>query len=894
MASRAKKTGGRGRGRKIAAPRPAEPALLVGVGASAGGLQALQEFLGAVPAECGFAILVVTHQDPRHTSLLPELLGKYSALPVATATDGGRVLPNRVYVTPPGARVAVFERAIQIMGGADLHDAPLPIDYFFRSLADDAGVRSAGIVLSGTGTDGTLGLAAIRDAGGFTAAQDPATALFPGMPENAVDKGVAQWVRPPSELPECLQLHARRSVTGGHGPGTEAEAAGDGGAGTDVGHTLERICILLRKRTGHDFSTHKPSTLRRRIERRMTLHGIRTEAGYAQCLADNPQEIDLLFRDLLIGVTSFFRDRSVFEHLAKTTLPGLLAGKPDGATVRAWIPGCSTGEEAYSIAIVLRECALALDRQVNLQLFATDLDRHAIEIARAGFYPEDIAAAVGPRRLERFFTREDHGYRIGKDVRQSLVFAPHDLVADPPFTRLDFISCRNVLIYLTAPAQKRLLPLFHYSLDPEGLLLLGPSESAGGFEHLFRPVDKKSKLFARRAAPIELRDAVGGPSGRPAGDAAPGAAPPRPAEAQRTASATVGFEHALAARFIPPSAIVNERGDILFVHGQTGAFLETPPGKPSLNVLRMAREGLGNALGTALRKAATTDAIVTRRGVRIVTDGGPRRVTVAVNRILQPETLAGLFVVAFTPEDDAKAAGSAADTGPGSPLEPEGVDQLQRDLDETRTTLQATIEQLESTNEDLTSANEELQSINEELQSANEELETSKEEMQSLNEELQTVNSELQSKINELSQTSDDMKNLLNSTQIATIFLNTKLDIVRFTPHAKRVIKLIDTDVGRPLSDLVSMLHYERLEADARSVLDTLVPIEREVESVDAAHFAVRIMPYRTSENIINGLVITFTDVSLVRGPPAAATTPVRRKPSGAVPAPPKGRKGRR
>jgi two-component system CheB/CheR fusion protein len=623
---------------------------------------------------------------------------------------------------------------------------------------------------------------------------------------------------------------------------------------------MNRLFVLLRSRTGHDFSNYKATTLGRRIARRMGVHQLSTAKEYLQHVQADPQELDQLFRELLIGVTSFFRDPEGFESFTKSAVPLVLANKPTDYVLRAWVAGCSTGEEAYSIAMLLREQMDEANVRFTAQIFATDIDAGAIEFARAGVYPESIASDVSPKRLERFFVRENGYYRVKQEIREMVIFAVQDLVEDPAFTKLDFLFCRNLLIYLNSEIQKRLIPLFHYALRPGGVLALGSSETVGAFAHLFDVIDKKWKLFQRHEVPpgTYVADvALGRAMDASSREVRDGQAAGRSVEPGATKIA----ERALLQTFVPPSVIMHENGEIVHIHGRTGRYLEPASGSQAgANVYQMAREGLELELTLAVRRAASANEEILHRNVRVRTNGDFTRVNLRVRRLIQPEALRGLFIVAFEPGEEPDAASS-----PGA-LPEEGKDQrvsdLERELAQSKEFHQGTVEELETTNEELKSANEELQSMNEELQSANEELETSKEEMQSLNEELQTVNVELQSKLEELSRTSDDMKNLLNATDIGTIFLDNNLNIKRHTEQAKRVIRVIASDVGRPIGDLVSNLRYSTLVEDAREVLRTLVFKEAEVQGDDGSSYLMRIMPYRTTQNVIDGLVITFVNVS--------------------------------
>ncbi len=838
----------------IAAAKPSMP--VVGIGASAGGLEALEELFEHMPAETGMAFVVVTHQHPGHTSLLPELLGKETEMPVVEAADGTKLQPNHVYVGPPGGHLAILGGTLHRME-ADAKTAPrLPIDYFFRSLAEDQKERAICIVLSGTGTDGTLGLKAIKGDSGMAMVQQPQSAKYAGMPSSAIATGLADYVLPPTAMPNRLIAYAK-------GPYL-ATAKADSEVPSVPAEPMQKIFVLLRGRTGHDFSAYKSNTIHRRIERRMNVHQINNPNQYVRYLQENPHEIDVLFKELLISVTNFFRDAEAWSALG-AHLKKLLRSRPDNYTVRAWVPGCATGEEAFSLAIVLRECMDALNRHIDVQVFGTDLDADAIETARAGRYPEGIAVDVSPARLERYFTHDDGAYRIRKEIREMVVFAPQNVIRDPPFTKLDVLCCRNLLIYLNSDLQRRLLPIFHYALKPDGLLFLGPSETVGTFTDLFETFDKRWKVFRRKESVSALRALPEIPAQPLTGDEG-AAAPTAGAPYIKEAHVSTLIERLLLGRFAPASVVVNPRGDIVYIHGRTGAYLEPAAGQPRNNVLEMAREGLQFDLAAALRECVRIGAEVTREDVRVKANGEFVRVNLTVAPISEPESIRGLLLVTFRPAPPVSAELADSERSRKPVDEDEGrIGQLEKELRYLKESQQTTLEELETSNEELKSTNEELQSTNEELQSTNEELETSKEEMQSLNEELTTVNAELQSKLDDLSQANDDMQNLLNSTDIATVFLDADLNIKRFTDRAKRLVMLRPTDVGRPISELASKLKVDDLAANCAGVLKTLVSKEDEVETHDGGCYLMRIMPYRTAENVIDGVVLTFVDIGRLK-----------------------------
>jgi two-component system, chemotaxis family, CheB/CheR fusion protein len=823
---------------------------IVGIGASAGGLEALEQFLKHVPAHSGLALVIVQHLDPTHKGIMPELLQRATGMKVIQVKDRTKVRPNHVYVIPPNKDMSILHGVLHLLAPAAPRGLRLPIDFFLRSLAQDQQEHSIGVILSGMGSDGTLGLRAIKEKAGVVLVQQPDTAKFDGMPRSAIDAGLADLIAPVEELPEKILAYLQR---------TPLIARAETTLEDKTHSALEKAVILLRSHTGQDFTLYKRNTLFRRIERRMGIHQIQKMPAYVRYLQENPQELDLLFKELLIGVTNFFRDPAAWEQLRDQALPLLLANWPAGHTLRAWVAGCSTGEEAYSLAMVFREAVEKAKAKGNLvlQIFATDLDRDAIDKARQGVFPENIAADVSPERLKRFFTKEEPGYRVRKEIREMVIFAPQNLIMDPPFTRLDLLSCRNLLIYLTAEVQKKLMPLFHYSLGPGGILFLGSAETIGGNTGLFVPLNAKARIFRRtdsllKPEPIEFPSSFN-------------ALPPRGPEAHATpvppASLQSLADKLVLQQYAPPAVLVNDKGDILYVSGRTGKYLEPAAGKANWNLFVMARESLRYELSAAFQKALRTRERVTLRGLEGGTDGGRQLVDVTIQQLGEPGVLQGLVMIVF-----ADVAAPAIDPAPGpkAKVNTRGAHlvELEQELQRVRSEARGAHEEMQTSQEEFRSTNEELQSTNEELQSTNEELTTSKEEMQSLNEELQTVNNELQAKVDELSRASNDMKNLLDSTDIATLFLDKDLNVRRFTPQATKIIKLIPADVGRPITDLASELRYPELAADAREVLRKLLALEKPISARDSRWFTVRIMPYRTADDRIDGVVITFADIT--------------------------------
>ena len=834
------------------APHSAERFPIVGIGASAGGLEALEDFFSHTPADSGMAFVVVQHLDPTHKGMMPELLQRVTSMPVTQVRDRMKVKRDCIYVIPPNKDLSLLHGVLHLIDPVAPRGLRLPIDFFLRSLADDQHERAIAVILSGMGSDGTLGLRAIKEFAGLVLVQNPATAKFDGMPGSAINAGLADIVAEARDLPQrILDFLTRVPQSGLDKPAPEPESPAQKSG-------LDKIVILLRARTGHDFSSYKKSTIYRRIERRMGIHQLARITDYVRYLRENPQEVDLLFKELLIGVTCFFRDPDAWNALQKIALPQLLTGTPTGHTLRAWVAGCSTGEEAYSLAIAFREVLEQIKPvgQFSLQIFATDLDPTAIETARQGRYPANIAADLSPERLNRYFVEDEGTYRVCSEIREMVVFAPQNVIMDPPFTKLDILCCRNLLIYLNGELQKKLLPLFHYSLNPGGLLFLGSAETIGNFTNLFAPLEGKSRLYRRgehpaRAAQVDF----------PSRLYLTPTAMPDDVKAIPTTNIQALTDQLLLQRVAPAAVLVNAAGDILYISGRTGKYLEPPSGKANWNIHAMTRDGLRNELTLALPKALRDKTTVTQRGIHVDLNGSSQTVDLSVLAIDEPEALRGMALIVFA---DVASPPAELPTGNSRRTPSRGrMAELEVALQRARDEIQSVREEMQSQQEELKSANEELQSTNEELQSTNEELTTSKEEMQSLNEELQTVNAELQSKVDELSAANSDMKNLLNSTDIATIFLDGHLHVRRFTTQATRIFKLIAGDIGRPLSDIVTELQYPDLQSDAREVLRSLVFSEKQVQTGDGRWIMVKIMPYRTLDNVIDGVVITFTDISV-------------------------------
>ena len=835
----------------ISTERPPPLFPIVGIGTSAGGLEALELFLRHVPKEYGIAFVVVQHLSPNHVGNLPELLQRSTSMKVLQVNGSTKVQPDHVYVIPPNKDMTIKSRTLFLHDPETKHGLRLPIDNFLRSLAEDCTEQSIGVILSGMGSDGTLGLCAIKEQGGLTLVQEPASAKFDSMPKSVIDSGYADIVAPAEELPARII-----DFLGCATPRWESEQS----LRDKEQSNFEKITTLLKAKTRHDFSLYKPSSVYRRIERRMGIHKIASIADYARFLQTNDQEVDLLFKELLIGVTSFFRDTALWEELKNDALPKILAVYPEGGSLRAWSCGCSTGEEAYSLAMTFKE---ALDQvkqpgNYSLQIFATDLDGDALEKARRGLYPATIEANVSPERLQRFFIKEDTKYRVCKEIREMVTFAQQNVIMDPPFTRLDILICRNLLIYLSSELQKKLLPLFHYCLKPGGLLFLGSAETIGPQIDLFTATTISTKLFWRNKT--IFRKEITFPSSYISNS---------PASSQleslmlKTAdNLQLLADHLILQHFSAPTVLVNDQGDIVYISGKTGKYLEPAAGKANLNIFAMTREGLQYKLGSAFSQALRQSAPVTVRGDLAVADSGTLTVDMTLMKIETPEALRGMVMIAFNdvilpPKTKRRRTGTLPDS--------KQVEELDQELLKTREELRTTREEMQTIHEELKSTNEELQSTNEELQSTNEELTTSKEEMQSMNEELQSVNAEQSTRLDDYLLVNNDMENLLNSTEIVTVFLDNQLQVRRFTTGANRLFKLIPGDVGRPLTDIVLNLDYPQLYDHVQDVLRKLISVENQVSSLDGRWYLVRIMPYRTMDKMINGVVITCNDITAAK-----------------------------
>jgi chemotaxis protein methyltransferase CheR/two-component system CheB/CheR fusion protein len=821
---------------------------IVGIGASAGGFEALEEFFEYLPKNTGFGFVVVQHLDPTNTDFMSRLLQKVTTMPVAQITRKTRVKANHVYVIPPNKDLLIVGGKLNLKAPTKSDGLRLPIDRFFKSLATDFKTNAVGIVLSGMGSDGSLGLQAIKECGGVTLAQSPALAKFDSMPLSAINAGYVDIVESAKTLAENIVEYAKISNYALTIKLPSSSLAGSVQA-------LDTIFELLKKITGNDFSRYKQSTIYRRLQRRLSLHNIPSIELYAKYLTKNPQEVEFLYNEMLIGVTQFFRDDKLWEHLSDYALPDLLMTYPEGRKFRAWIIACSTGEEAYSLAIAFQDCiaALGCETKYSLQIFATDLNDAAINIAREGKYQKQIEKDVDQARLNKYFIKEEYGYRISKKIREMVTFAPQNVIADPPFTKLDILGCRNLLIYFNSELQEKLIPLFHYALNPNGLLFLGSAETVGDFSKLFGTCKYDANIYKR----LELT------SKHPKIEY-PTRAPTtiknitmKTNMNNKEVNLQTLANEALLHNFIPAAVLINSDGDILYINGRIGKYLEPAAGRANLNIYAMAREGLRYEIDIAIKKALEQKNAVSLDAVLDEDDGNKQTVHLNVKAIEKPEALAGTLMVTFedisTHEKISQLTGTKKEKA------------LTEELYQAKEQIKSMRDEMKTSKEDLKAANEELQSTNEEIQSSNEELTTSKEEMESINEELHTLNNELQAKVDDLTCVNNDMNNLLNSSEIISVFLDNDLNVRRFTPSSEQLFKLIPSDIGRPLTDIVTSLEYEALPQDAHEVLRTLIFHETEVKSSTGKWYKMRMTPYRTRDNRIDGVVITFNDITALK-----------------------------
>jgi two-component system CheB/CheR fusion protein len=847
----ASKSGSGGRGRSS---KRKKDFLVVGIGASAGGVKALEQFLTRMPDESGMAFVIILHLSPEYESNLAALLQRKTKMPVIQITETVKVEPNRVYVIPPAKHLIMVDGVIKLADADRRIGKRVPIDLFFRTLAEAYAHLSIGVVLSGTGSDGTLGLRRIKEQGGISIAQDLEEAEYDGMPQSAIEAGLVDFVLPIAEMPQKLIAIRETSER------IQIPPEGDKPPRGAEADALREVLALLRARTGHDFHNYKRSTILRRVARRLQVTNLDEISDYLQFLRKNPMEVQGLLSELLINVTNFFRDHNAFEAIEQYAIPNLFANKTDGEPVRVWVAGCATGEEAYSLAILLSEHASKNDQLPNIQIFATDIDDETILEAREGLYPETIMVDVSSERLKRFFTKEGSHYRVKKEIREMELFAPHNILRDPPFSKLDMVSCRNLLIYLNRETQDRVLELFHFSLKPNGVLFLGTSESADSLPELYVPVDKKSRIFKRSTLSSIKPPVPSMPLAGRWGAKAPDVT--LPAQKDFTYAE---LHHELLESYSPASVLINQDHDIVHLSEKAGAYLRFVGGEPSRSLLRVVHPDLRLDLRTTLFAAVQEGAENESRRVPVKIEGHTRFINIIVRPVKKAVAEKGFLLVLFVEETPSRSseeneAKLSESTEPNN-IEPV-VRQLEDELQRTKDQLRATIEQYETSNEELKASNEELQAINEELRSATEELETSKEELQSLNEELQTVNHELKDKVDEITRVNSDLQNLLAATDIGTIFLDRDLRIKRYTPQAQEFFNIIPTDVGRPLAHVTHKLAYTGFSDDAKRVLASLVRAEHEVQSSEGRWYIARLLPYRTLEDKIDGVVLTFIDIT--------------------------------
>jgi two-component system CheB/CheR fusion protein len=823
---------------------PTQGTRVVGIGASAGGLEALERFFKHLPARTNWAYVVVQHTSPEHQTMLGALLKKVTDLPIEDAGNGIALLPNHVYVMPTGGTLKVVRGCLHFQAAKRNKNTPAPIDVFLTSLAKDQGHLAIGVVLSGMGSDGTAGLQAIHQVGGLCLAQQPDTAAFASMPQSAIDAACVHVVA----TPEDMAMHiARWTPKPPDSPTPKQPLAPDA--------VLPAILGLLHEHVQHDFSLYKPSTLLRRIERRMHVHLLDTMAAYFVYLQKNTHELDLLFSEMLIGVTSFFRDEQVWLDVSARVLPPLLTAPRTGAA-RAWVLGCSTGEEAYSLAMLMQE-ALALGGQshTTVQIFATDLNPAAIAVARKGWYSARSLEHVSSERKARFFVAHDGGFTVHPTLRALVMFAQHNVINDPSFTQLDLIVCRNLLIYFNVTLQMRLMPLLHFSLRQDGTLVLGSAETVGRAQHLFTTLSARSRIY-RRVDQSPLPGSVVFPVHRraePRSTLTELTVPTSNAHPSRSLQSLA--DQVLLQTFSPAAVLVNAAGDIVYISGSTGQYLEPAAGKANWNIHVMLRPELRAPMAMGLRQALKEQKPVVLHDLPLQTPG-PQQLQITLHPLQEPPALKGMAMVVFKDLPDRRVTVSAGDLA--------GIDpspEMQNMRDEMHTLRQETL----ASQEQMHTLNESLKFSNEELQSANEELTTAKEEAQSMNEELQTINNELQTRLDDLALAQSDMQNLLNSTDIATLFLDNDLNVRRYTEQAVAIFHLRDADVGRPLSDLANTLDYPQLLDDVKQTLHALTPCTKSVAAAGGRWFSVRIMPYRTLANRVNGAVLTFVDISAAK-----------------------------
>lgn len=832
------------------------PFPIVGMGGSAGSFHAFEKFFLHMPVNSGMAFVIVMHLDKSHHINVSGMLQPVTSMKIKEAQDGTQVLPDHIYIIPPDKDMGIHNGRLLLMQASRYKGAHMSIDYFLQSLAEDQWNNAVAIIFSGMGADGETGIRMIKEKLGMVMAQDPETADYPSMPNTAIKTSMVDYILTPEEMPVKLIQYLNHPAIRESQPESEFT----------LNHSnythLQKILMLLRSHTGHDFTLYKKNTIIRRIERRIAFYQLNDYIDYINYLRENPNEILLLFNELLIGVTKFFRDRDAFESLKNKLYP-ILQTKKDEEPIRVWVAGCSTGEEAYSIAILLIEYmeSLKLLKMPKLQIFATDLDPQAIEYARSGSYFMNIISEVSPERLERFFIKINDGYIVKKEVREMIVFAQHNLIKDAPFTRLDLLCCRNVLIYLTTELQKKIIPVFHYSLNQTGVLFLGPAESVGNFTDSFTSLDHKWKIFQRKEGATSVGNMLDFPF-HVANQYNKNTKTALPVKNLKNPLAET-FHKILLDNFTPTSLLLNERGDILYINGQTGRYMQINSGEAVFNIHRLAKEELKYALGNALHQAWEHKNKIEIPDIKVRDNGKVYLVSFQIDYINEIP-LQDLLLVTFYDHGLIRKRRTLKGTQ-ADPSREGAIVELEKELIYTKQQLHSTIEQMETSLEELKSTNEELQSTNEELQSTNEEALTTKEEMQSLNEELMTINLQYQNKAEELTQLNNDMKNLLDNTEIGTIFLDNQLNILRFTPQVTKLFNVIPGDIGRSITHIVSNFDYPSLENSIKEVIEKLVGKELEVSTKKDEWYNLRIMPYRTMDNFISGAVVTFTKITPVK-----------------------------
>ena len=835
---------------------------VVAVGASAGGLEAFRELLKALPDQPDCAFVFIQHLSPKHESLMADILDKMTALTVVEAQDNTELEKNHIYVIPPDRYIRIENGVMVLDKPVEQHGLRLPIDYFFRSLAEQQGERAIAVVLTGTGSDGSEGVRDVKGAGGLVIVQDPQESRYDGMPRSAIKTKMVDFVEPIGKIPERITAFIRHPYIDRRQQKNDSPPAEP--------FEIRDIIALLRTRTEFDFTPYKRGTLQRRIQRRMGLHQLKAVDDYLTKLRDDPSEIASLCKDLLITVTRFFRDDSVWSTLKGEIAELAARAAQEEREFRIWCPGCATGEEAYSLAILVQEASETISRPVQYQIFATDLDEDAINLARDGRYPKNIEQDVSELYLKRYFDDSENGYRITKRIREHVVFAAQNVVSDPPFSNLDMISCRNLLIYIGTEMQSRILDMFHFALRPDGLLLLGNSETLGRNSHLFTAISQEDRIYRR--VPLTRPERSLLPFSSPDADAS-GEIGSKTSVFRSRENITETARRILISRYAPATVLVNGAGESRYFHGPVQQFLEIPQGEPTVNVLDMANAGMKLRLKNALQKAKQTGQGVSAEALRITHSSGTLDIRIEVEPVHDAVTSEALYLISFVeilPSETKERQSNSTTNVDEQPVQSEDsselLRQLEYELQATREDLQTTIEELETTNEELKASNEEAMSTNEELQSTNEELETSREELQSLNEELVTVNSQLEDKVGELEKANDDISNLLTSVEIAVVFLGRDLRIRRFTEPAKEIFSIIETDIGRPVSDITIKIDDERFIEDAKSVLKSLSPSTKQVASKNNSQwFSRRIRPYRTTDDRIEGVVISYTDITSLR-----------------------------